>query len=97
EENQAPEDDQRIELESLLDQRLQAEQDLGTARQALEEIDQQIREQDRRRSQAEQQAQVVRGQLDEQRLTARDLQTRRQGLQEQLLEAGYDLNGVIAT
>ncbi|MEH6389945.1 MAG: chromosome segregation protein SMC [Pseudomonas profundi] len=97
EENQAPEDDQRIELESLLEQRLQAEQDLGTARQALEQIDQQIREQDRRRSQAEQQAQVVRGQLDEQRLTARDLQTRRQGVQEQLLEAGYDLNGVTAT
>src|SRR5690606_34334917 len=52
---------------------------------------------ERRRSQAEQQAQLLRSQLDEQRLLARDMQTRRQGLQEQLLEAGYDLQGVLAT
>ncbi len=97
EESQAPEDDQRMELESLLEQQLQVEQELSTARQALEGVDQQMRAQERRRSQAEQQAQVLRGQLDEQRLTARDLQTRRQGLAEQLLEAGYDLNGVLAT
>jgi len=54
-----------------------------------------MRDQDRRRTQAEQQAQVLRSQLDEQRLAARDLQTRRQGLQEQLLEAGYDLKAVL--
>ena len=66
------------------------------ARQALEQVDQQMREQERRRQQAEQQAQALRSQLDEQRLLARDMQTRRQGLQEQLLEAGYDLQGVIA-
>ncbi len=95
EESQAPEDDQRIELESLLEQRVQVEQELGNARQALETVDQLMRDQDRRRTQAEQQAQVLRGQLDEQRLAARDLQTRRQGLQEQLLEAGYDLKSVL--
>ena len=97
EESQAPEDDQRIELESLLEQRIDTEQELGAARQALEGVDQQMREQDRRRSQAERQSHVLRAQLDEQRLVARDLQTRRQGLQEQLLEAGYDLRAVIET
>ena len=56
-----------------------------------------MRAQETRRVQAEQQAQVLRTQLDEQRLNARDLQTRRQGLQEQLAEAGYDLHGVLAT
>ncbi len=96
EESQAPEEDQRIELESLLEQRIQVEKDLGLARQAVEAVDQQMREQDRRRTQAEQQAQLLRGQLDEQRLIARDLQTRRQGLQEQLLESGYDLKAVLA-
>lgn len=95
EESQAPEDDQRIELESLLEQRVQVELELGRARQALETVDRQMRDQDRRRAQAEQQAQVLRTQLDEQRLVARDLQTRRQGLQEQLLEAGYDLKAVL--
>ncbi|UAW99402.1 chromosome segregation protein SMC [Halopseudomonas nanhaiensis] len=96
-ESQAPEDDQRIELESLLEQRIDIEQELSAARQALEGVDQQMREQDRRRSQAEQQSHLLRAQLDEQRLVARDLQTRRQGLQEQLLEAGYDLIAVIDT
>ena len=95
EESQAPEEDQRMELEGLLEQRIQAEKDLSQARQALEAVDQQMREQDRRRAQAEQQAQMLRGQLDEQRLIARDLQTRRQGLQEQLLESGYDLKAVL--
>lgn len=97
EESQAPEEDQRMELEALLEQRLEVERELAAARQALEAVDQQMREQDRRRSQAEQQAQVLRTQLDEQRLLARDLQTRRAGLAEQLLEAGYDLKGVLAT
>jgi len=85
----------QLELESLLEQRVQVEQELGNARQALETVDQLMRDQDRRRTQAEQQAQVLRSQLDEQRLAARDLQTRRQGLQEQLLEAGYDLKSVL--
>lgn len=96
-EAQAPQDQQRLDLEALLEQRLQAEQGLGAARQALEQVDQQLRTQEQRRQQAEQQAQVLRSQLDEQRLTTRDLQTRRQGLEEQLLEAGYDLQGVIMT
>ncbi|MFT6430129.1 MAG: chromosome segregation protein, partial [Halopseudomonas sp.] len=95
EDSQAPGDDQRIELETLLEQRVQAEQELGNARQALEAVDQQMRDQDRRRVQAEQQAQVLRTQLDEQRLIARDLQTRGQGMQEQLLEAGYELKAVL--
>src|SRR5690606_41117138 len=56
---------------------------------------QQMREQEPRRSQAEQQAQVLRTQLDDRRLLTRDMQTRRQGLQEQLLEAGYDLRTVL--
>lgn len=97
EESQAPEDDQRIELETLLEQRVDVEHQLTAARHELETVDQQMRAQETRRVQAEQQAQVLREQLDEQRLNARDLQTRRQGLQEQLLESGYDLNGVIET
>ncbi len=97
EETLAPEEDQRMELEGLLESRLEVERELGAARQSLEGVDQQMREQDKRRSQAEQQAQVLRAQLDEQRLLARDLQTRRAGLAEQLLESGYDLKGVLAT
>jgi chromosome segregation protein len=95
EDSQAPGHHQRDELETLLEQRVQAEQELGNARQALEAVDQLMRDQDRRRAQAEQQAQVLRTQLDEQRLIARDLQTRGQGVQEQLLEAGYDLKAVL--
>ncbi|SDT97050.1 chromosome segregation protein SMC [Halopseudomonas salegens] len=95
EEALAPDEDQRIELEKLLEQRVEVEQQLATAREALEQVDQDLREQDRRRSQAEQQGHVVREQLEQQRLAARDLQTRRQGLREQLLEDGYDLLSVL--
>lgn len=96
-EAQTPDGEQRVELEQLLERRLQAEQGLAGARQALEQIDQQLREQEQRRQQAEQKAHQLRSQLEEQRLSTRDLHTRRQGLEEQLLEAGYDLQGVIAT
>lgn len=96
-EAQAPDSHQRKELETLLAGRLQAEQDLAAARDALEQTDQQLRAQEQRRQQAEQQAQLLRSQLEEQRLATRDLHIRRQGLEEQLLEAGYDLPGVLAT
>src|SRR5690606_36786213 len=97
EEAREPAEDQRMEMEALPEGRAQDEEDLGVARQALAQVDQQTREQERRRSLAEQQAQVLRTLLDDRRLLTRDMQTRRQGLQEQLLEAGYDLRTVLTT
>ena len=55
-------------------------------------------EQDReRRTQAEQQAQLLRSQLEQQRMDWQSLNVRRKALADQLAEDNYDLHGVIAT
>ncbi|SQC68979.1 chromosome segregation protein SMC [Pseudomonas aeruginosa] len=51
---------------------------------------------EKRRGQAEQQSQLLRGQLEQQRLEWQGLVVRRKALQEQLAEDGYDLHTVLA-
>ncbi|MFT8099548.1 hypothetical protein ACMYL6_23660, partial [Salmonella enterica subsp. enterica serovar Infantis] len=48
-------------------------------------------------TQAEQQAQLLRGQLEQQRLDWQGLSVRRNALQDQLQEDCYDLHGVLGT
>ncbi|MDP3814415.1 chromosome segregation SMC family protein, partial [Pseudomonas sp.] len=50
-----------------------------------------------RRTQAEQQSQLLRGQLEQQRMDWQSLTVRRKALQDQLLEDNYDLHGVLAS
>ncbi|WP_263138488.1 chromosome segregation protein SMC [Pseudomonas sp. RIT-PI-AD] len=97
EEGEAPLEELRFKLEELLDRRMGVEDELKQARQALEEADRELREAEKRRTQAEQQAQLLRGQLEQQRLEWQTLTVRRKTLQDQLLEDGYDLHGVLAT
>ncbi|TWI46339.1 condensin subunit Smc [Pseudomonas duriflava] len=96
EEGSAPLDELRIKLEALLEQRLNVDEELRGARLALEEADRELRESERRRTQAEQQAHVLRTQVEQQRLEWQGLSVRRKTLQEQLLAEGYDLDVVLA-
>ncbi|MGH8353199.1 MAG: chromosome segregation protein SMC [Pseudomonas sp.] len=97
EEGAAPLEELRLKLEELLDKRMGVEDELKLARLALEDADRELRDAEKRRSQAEQQAQLLRGQLEQQRLEWQALSVRRKALQDQLLEDGYDLHGVLAT
>src|SRR5690606_10686615 len=97
EEGAAPLEELRIRLEELLERRMGVEDELKLARLALEDADRELREAEKRRTQAEQQAQLLRGQLEQQRLDWQGLNVRRKALQDQLLEDGYDLHGVLAT
>ncbi|MDH0892943.1 MULTISPECIES: chromosome segregation protein SMC [unclassified Pseudomonas] len=97
EEGAAPLEELRMKLEELLEKRMGVEDELKLARLALEDADRELREAEKRRSQAEQQAQLLRGQLEQQRMDWQALSVRRKALQEQLLEEGYDLHGVLAT
>ena len=72
------------------------EDELKQARLALEDADRELREVEKRRGQAEQQSQLLRGQLEQQRLEWQGLVVRRKALQEQLAEDGYDLHTVLA-
>jgi chromosome segregation protein len=73
------------------------DEELRQARLALEDADRELRDAEKRRSQAEQQAQLLRGQLEQQRMDWQSLNVRRKALADQLAEDHYDLHGVIAT
>jgi chromosome segregation protein len=97
EEGAAPLEELRMKLEELLEKRMGVEDELKLARLALEDADRELRDAEKRRTQAEQQAQLLRGQLEQQRMDWQGLNVRRKALQDQLLEEGYDLHGVLAT
>ncbi|PVZ16409.1 MULTISPECIES: chromosome segregation protein SMC [unclassified Pseudomonas] len=97
EEGDAPLEELRIKLEALLEQRMGVDDEMRTARAGLDDADRELREAEKRRTQAEQQSQMLRGQLETQRLEWQALSVRRTGLQDQLRADGYDLHGVLAT
>ena len=97
EEGEAPLEELRLSLEGLLEQRLAADEDMRTARAALDDADRELRDAEKRRTQAEQQSQLLRGQMEQHRLEWQGLSVRRKALQEQLHADGYDLHGVLQT
>jgi chromosome segregation protein len=97
EEGEAPLEAFRFTLEGLLEQRLAVDEDMRVARAALDDADRALREAEKRRTQAEQQSQLLRGQMEQHRLEWQGLSVRRTALQEQLTADGYDLHGVLNT
>ncbi|MET0947666.1 MAG: chromosome segregation protein SMC, partial [Pseudomonas sp.] len=97
EEGEAPLEELRLKLEELLERRMAVDDEMRTAKNALEDADVQLRDAEKRRTQAEQQSQLLRSQLEQQRMEWQSLTVRRTTLQDQLLEDGYDLHGVLAT
>ncbi|WP_341303051.1 chromosome segregation protein SMC [Pseudomonas sp. TMP25] len=96
-EGEAPLEELRMKLEEQLDKRMAVEDELKLARLALEDADRELRDVEKRRTLAEQQAQLVRGQLEQQRMDWQALSVRRKALQDQLLEDNYDLHGVLVS
>ncbi|EKT4465750.1 chromosome segregation protein SMC [Pseudomonas putida] len=96
EEGEAPLEALRLKLEELLERRMGVDEEMRQARLHMDEADRELRDAERRRTQAEQQAQLLRGQLEQSRLESQGLDVRRKTLQEQLLADGYDLQGVLA-
>jgi len=80
------------ELEGLLAVRLEVEGRLAEARRAMEAADAEMRELTTKRMLAEQRVHMVRSSLEHDRMEAQTLRVRRQTIQEQLTEAGYELH-----
>ncbi|CAM4021176.1 Chromosome partition protein Smc [Pseudomonas reidholzensis] len=97
EEGEAPQEELRLKLEELLERRMSVDEEMRLARLHMDEADRELRDVEKRRSQAEQQALLLRGQLEQSRLESQGLELRRTTLQEQLLADGFDLQGVLAT
>lgn len=90
-EGEAPLDELRFDLETQLEKRIQVEDALKQARLDLETVDTQLRTIEQGRSKAEQQAQLLRTQLEQKRLDWQTINVRKKSLQEQLVEDHYDL------
>ncbi|MGB1270599.1 MAG: chromosome segregation protein SMC [Endozoicomonas sp.] len=94
-ESRSPEGDLQEQLEEMLGRRLEEEEAMQQARMALEEVEQRIREGEKVRHSAEQQAQKIRGQLEKLKMDWQGMQVRRTTLAEQLREDQFDLNTVL--
>ncbi|MGG5291008.1 chromosome segregation protein SMC [Pseudomonas shirazensis] len=97
EEGEAPQEELRLKLEELLERRMSVDEEMRLARLHMDEADRELRDAEKRRTQAEQQSLLLRGQLEQSRLESQGLDLRRSTLQEQLLADGFDLQGVLAT
>lgn len=84
------------QLEEQLALRIEVEKELSEVRRDLEAVQHEFREHERKRQQAEQQAQQVRDMLQTQRLEWQNAISRRESLQEQLVESQFDLQTVIS-
>ena len=94
--NDSPLDDLKRELESQLEQRLNAETELTEARQNVAQVEHELREAENQRGMIEQKAQGIRGKLESLRVESQGVQVRRKTLQEQIQENNFELEDVIA-
>jgi chromosome segregation protein len=91
-----PVEEMKLELEAKLEQRLEVEEELAEARRIVDELEHSLRESESKRGTVESRAQSVRGELERGRVAVQGLQVSRRNLEEQLIEAQYDLPTVIA-
>lgn len=94
-ENCDPGEEQQLELESLLDKRVRVEEELATARKAVETIEHDLREVEQDRNRGEQDVQHVRSQLEAARLELQTLAVQGKTIENQLLEDNLDLEDLL--
>lgn len=90
-----PGDDVRMELEERLERRMEVEEVLTEKRTQVETADAKMRDFDKERHTLDQQAMAVRSDLEQNRMSAQAMMTRRTTLQEQLVEQQFDLTTVL--
>ena len=94
-EGDAPIQEKGLELEAMLEKRMQIEERLNEARRQVGDIDHAMRELENNRHKAEQAAQTIRNGLEQLRMTWQESKVRRQTLQEQLVEGGHEVEQVL--
>lgn len=87
--------DIQMELEARLENRLILEDQLAEKRRLVESADQAMRTLDQERHRLDQQSASLRGELEQSRMAAQALITRRATLKEQLVEHKFDLDTVL--
>ncbi|MEM9316214.1 MAG: chromosome segregation protein SMC, partial [Pseudomonadota bacterium] len=95
-ENDSPLDELKRGLEEQLGLRLESENELSTARQALADIEHTLRETEKERLEVERRAGELREQLESRRLKLAGLQHEQATIGDQLEEVGGDLETLVA-
>lgn len=86
----------RADLESLLQKRLEVEKELTEAKTKVDANEHRIRSLEQQRNQIQEQLNVIRESLMQSRLKSEGASVKREGLLEQLREAKFDLDTVLA-
>ncbi len=94
-EGEGPVQQMSEELEQLLARRMEVEARLAEARRRVEDIDHALREKEGERIQSERKVQEIRSGLEQRRMDWQTLKVRRQTLQEQVGEAGLELEQLL--
>jgi chromosome segregation protein len=95
-ENDTPLEGLQLELEQQLEQRLQAEGELGQARQLVAEVEHQLRQAEQQRAAIEHRAESVRSELERQRIANQSLQVQRDTIHKQLVQHDHQVQDVLA-
>jgi chromosome segregation protein len=93
--NDNPLEELQTQLEEQLELRLQAEGELGDARQLVADVDYQLREAEQQRAAIEHRAETVRTDLERQRIGNQSLQVQRETIVKQLTESEHQVEDVL--
>jgi len=93
--SQAPLAGHKVLLEEELKKRVLVEQELASARNLVDDVDNELRELDQSRMQVEQAVDVARSEVNEADLALRETQVRREGIAEQLAQTSFELEALI--
>jgi len=95
--NDSPLEGLQRELEAQLELRLQSETELAEARQAVAEVEHEMRQAEQQRAGIEHRAEAVRGELEQNRLRNQTLQVQRENIHQQLRETSHAVEEVLRT
>jgi chromosome segregation protein len=90
-----PTEEHKLELEVLLEKRIGIEEELVTARQTFETVEQQLRDTEQARTRVENELQSLRALLTDARIAAQTVQVQRESIAKQLLEEGIELEQML--
>ena len=88
--SQSPLTGNKDDLAALLENRLEVEEELASARRIVEAVENKLRELDQSRMQIDQSVDASRSKVSEAELTMQELKVRREGLVEQLSQTDYE-------
>jgi chromosome segregation protein len=93
--NDNPQEQLQEELEQQLELRLASEGELAQARQAVSEVEHQLREAERQRAGVEQRVEAVRSELEKHRLSNSSLVVQRENIHKLLVETEHEVQQVL--